>query len=113
VKSAPNRLSGPLISWRLPSVGSTSLKPNVGHAGSSSESNSQTGKLLSTPPSTMYEALSPGPRRTGSKKNGMLMLIRTAAATSSSSGSSPYSRASRGKTTSRPRVRSVAITWRR
>jgi hypothetical protein len=51
--------------------------------------------------------------RTGSKKTGMLMLIRTARPTSSSSGSIPSRRASRGSTSSWWVVTSEAITCSR
>ncbi len=50
-------------------------------------------------------------QRTGSKKTGMLMLIRTASATSSSSGSIPSFPASRGSTSSSWVVTSETITW--
>ena len=52
-------------------------------------------------------------KRTGSKKTGMLMLIRTASATSSVSGSIPSFVASRGSTSSSWVVTSEAITCSR
>ena len=79
-----------------------------------SESNSQTGKLESMPPSTItwFSPVFGFSNTTGSKKIGMLMLIRTASATSSSSGSIPRRPASRGRTRSSCFVTSDATTCR-
>jgi hypothetical protein len=90
----------------------TSFSPKVGHCGVSA-SKSQTGKLESIPPSTMRcsPPVSRLANRTGSKKMGMLMLMRTASATSMSSGSwMPSLGASLGNTRRRRSVTSEAIT---
>src|SRR5262249_60707735 len=110
---------GPLIRAERPSLGEIRRTPNVGQGGITPGglSKRSTGKLLSTPPSTMtharwladrdgalpacvaasrsasvrWKALARQVSVTGSKKNGMLMDIRTADAMSRRVGSPPDS----------------------
>ena len=81
-KTAGNQIVGRFSETDATDV---SASPKVGHSGMPAESNNSTGKLLSNEPSTMSLSLS----LTGTKKNGILMLMRTASATSRSSGAIP------------------------